>query len=338
MAQAFDPATFQNAGDPVRVVEPLSGDAGSSFASISAAADDTVAYVRGAARPFVLVWMDRGGRRLGTVGQPGQYTNVALSPDDTQIAVSLNAGSPANRDVWILNAATGRPSRVTSDPAVDATPLWSPDGRELLFSSQRAGPYQMYRTRTGASEALVRRSTVPTIATDWCRNGRFVFTQGTAATGLEIWATPMPPGIDAVQVTVGPGAKDNGVCSPDNLWLAYQSNASGRDEIYVVPLSGQAGTPARVSNAGGTQPLWRADGQELFYVAPDGAVMAARARVSPGRIDFEPARQLFSGPLSLVIRRSYAVTADGQRFLVPVVDNSNPPVITVTAWRGSELK
>ena len=174
MAQPFDAATQQKRGDPVKVVDPLSGDAGSNFASFSASANGTLLYTRGTARPLVLTWFDRTGKRLGTVGAPGQYTNVAFSPDDTRLAVSLTAGMPPNRDVWVLDAASGTASRLTTDPAVDATPIWN--GDYIFFSSQRAGPYQMYKRMFGgeAFDELILKSDVATIATDVSRDGKFI--------------------------------------------------------------------------------------------------------------------------------------------------------------------
>ena len=297
MAQAIDKTTFLPSGAAVRVAEPLSADAGSNFGSLSAAADGTLLYTKGSARPFVLTWFDRAGRVLGRVGEPGLYTNVALSPDDKRIAVSLTTGAPPNRDVYVLDAATGAATRLTTHPAVDASPVWSPDGSRIAFSSQRDGPYQIYLHDLAAhSDQRLLTTTVGTIATDWSAGG-VMFVQGTQM-GL------LSPGSSAEPMRFSEG---------DNLvgarTMAFQSARSGRTEIYEIT----ADATRQRSADGGTQPLWRRDGNELFFLAPDGSVMSS--------LNGAPPAKLFSAPPSLVIRRTYAVTSDGQRILMPILDD-----------------
>jgi Tol biopolymer transport system component len=344
MSQELDPMTYRPSGVPVRVDEPLSGDAGSSFWSVSAAPTGTLLYTKGAARGFVLTWFDRSGRQIAGSGQAGQFTNVALRRDKMCAAVSLTAGTPPNRDIWIrpLNVsfdggvgfvdavATCGVQRVTEDPGVDATPIWSPDETRVLYSSQRGGPYQMYvKPLRDQPEERLLTSSVATIATDWCRNGTHViYTRGSAATGMDVWALPMSGDRTPVAITSGPGAKDNGVCSADGRWVAYQSNESGRDEIYVVSLTDRTVAAVRVSSGGGTQPLWPGDGRELFFLASDGGVMASTVASQAG-LQVTPPQKLFPAPVSLVIRRSYDVTVDGRQFLIPVIDDSTPQVIEV---------
>jgi Tol biopolymer transport system component len=293
----------------------------------------------------VLTWFDRSGKPIGTAGTPGQYTNVALSPDGKRLAVSLTAGTPANCDVWILDLTGGAASRMTTDPSVDATPIWSPDGSQIAFSSQRSGPYQIYRSAsTGPAPPnaeLLVKSDVASIATDWSRDERYVaYTRGTAAAGQDIWISPVSGGGSARPVVHTSGNADNAVFSPDSRWIAYQSNESGRDEVYVLgggsgepgaerTNSGNASRAQRVSANGGTQPLWRSDGSELFFLAPDGTVMSAAISSAASNVHADPPRAVFAAPMSLVLRRTYAVTSDGARFLIPVLDESNPPVITV---------
>ena len=148
-------------------------------------------YTRGTARPALLTWLDRKGASPGTVGAPGQYTNVTMSPDGKRLAVSLTAGSPANRDIWIVDLPGGAMTRLTTDPGVDATPVWSPGSDEVIFSSTRSGIYQMYRraiSGSGADTLLVKDDRA-SIATDWSRDGTRVLYTRTAAgpTGLDVW-------------------------------------------------------------------------------------------------------------------------------------------------------
>jgi Tol biopolymer transport system component len=339
MALPFDPSTRQVTGEAIVVAEPLSRDAGSSFASVSASSEGDLLFTSGDARGFVLTWFDRSGQRLGILGEAGLYTNAAISPDGSRVAVSLTQGTPPNRDIWMLDAVTGAPTRVTDHASVDATPVWSPDGSAVVFSSQRNGPYQMFRRplAEGSSDELLLRSDVSAIATDWSRDGQVVaYTRGTAASGLDVWALPLSGAREPLPAAQDPAAEDSGVFSPDGRWLAYQSNATGRSEIHVRPApspgaaSGQPdAAPVQVSRDGGTQPLWRADGEELFFLALDGAVTVAAVRGESGQFTSEAPQRLFSAPVSLVIRRSYDVSADGQRFLIPLLDDRVPQTITL---------
>jgi Tol biopolymer transport system component len=348
VAQRFDTTTFARSGEPVLIVDPISADAGSAFAAFAVAQTSsaftesaTVVYTRGPARGFVLTWFDRSGRVTGT-GAVGQYTNATLSPDGSNVAVSLTEGTPPNRDIFVLPAsASGVPRRLTDAPAVDATPVWSADGTSIIYSSQRSGPYQMFRRTVagpaGQGDEQIYKENTATIATDWSRDGKTVaFTRtapaGSPATGLDVWLLDLPTGKAAAKVeTVA--AEDNAAFSPDGRWVAYQSNASGRDEVYVTSVAGARAVPQRVSAAGGTQPRWRGDGKELFFLAPDGAVTAAAIAGTNDSLNVGTPQRLIPAPPPLVIRHSFTVSSDGQRVLVPLVDQRTPPEIMVMhAW------
>jgi eukaryotic-like serine/threonine-protein kinase len=352
MARAVDPKTFAPTGEPSMVAEPISADAGSFFASFAVSPKGTLLFTRGAARPALLTWLDRKGASPGTVGAPGQYTNVTMSPDGKRLAVSLTAGSPANRDVWIVDLPGGGMTRLTTDPGVDATPVWSPGSNEVIFSSTRSGIYQMYRRAADGSGAdtLLVKDDRPTIATDWSRDGTRVLYTRTAAgsTGLDVWVHFVGGGGQSFPLIETKGTDDGAVFSPDGRWAAYQSNESGRDEIYLQlapsvppraePIAGTRFplTPAldsrQVSRNGGTQPRWRHDGRELFYLSPEGALMAAEVPNADPSLVGEP-RQVLPPSMTLVIRHSYTTSIDGQRILMPVLDQSTPSVISVGQWR-----
>jgi Tol biopolymer transport system component len=351
MARALDPTTFApTAADPVQVAEPLSADAGSFFASLAVSPNGTLLYTRGTARPALLTWLDRRtGKPAGTVGQPGQYTNATMSPDGTRLAVSLTAGAPANRDVWTVDVPSGAMTRLTTDAGVDATPVWSPASDDVIFSSTRSGIYQMYRRSANAAGAdtLVVKDDRASIATDWSRDGtRVLFTRTAAGpTGLDVWVHFL--GGQSFPLIETKGTDDGAAFSPDGRWAAYQSNESGRDEVYVqlappVPPRAEptAGTrfpltPAldarQVSFDGGTQPRWRHDGRELFFLSPDGSLMAADVPAAdPSRIGTP--RRVLPPSMTLVIRHSYTTALDGQRVLMPVLDQRTPSMISVTKW------
>ena len=343
VAQRFDPVTLTKSGESVAVAAPISTDAGSAFASFSVASDGTVAYTRGTARPLVLTWFDRNGRTTGTLGEGGQYTNVTFSPDGKRLAVSLTSGQPSNRDIWLVDAESGASSHFTIDPAVDATPIWSPDGKQVAFSSQRAGPYQIYAKPSVAAATVEDRALLPkpgtaSIATDWSADGRFIaYTRSGGPTGLDIWMLPLSGSREPFPLLETDAAEDNAAFSPDSRWIAYQSNESGRDEVYVRRVEPPrfsfgkpegAGGPIRVSTNGGTQPRWRGDGSELFFLAADGSVMAAPMRLT-GQASASAPRTIVPAAMTLVIRHAYAVTKDGQRVLMPVLDQRNPSAIAI---------
>ena len=331
MARAIDPKTFAPAGEPVQVVEPISADAGSFFASFAVSPAGALLYTQGTARPALLTWLDRTGATAGTVGAPGQYTNATLSPDGTRLAVSLTAGTPANRDIWIVDVASGAMTRLTTDPAVDATPVWSPASDEVIFSSTRSGIYQMYRRAADGSGAdtLVAKDDRASIATDWSSDGtRVLFTRTAAgSTGLDVWVHVVGGRSSPLVETTG--TDDNAAFSPDGRWVAYQSNASGQDNVWIVPSAGTAAGSAgarQVSTAGGTQPRWRRDGRELYFLSPDGALMAVDVPDADAARIAAP-RRLLPPSMTLVIRHSYTTSLDGQRVLMPVLDQRNPSVI-----------
>jgi eukaryotic-like serine/threonine-protein kinase len=340
VAQRLDATTFKKIGDPLPIDGPLSADVGSSFASLSVSATGSVAYTRGTARPLLLTWFDRTGKTLGTVGEPGQYTNATVSPDGTRIAVSLTAGSPANRDIWIVDAAGGGASRLTTDPAVDASPIWSADGTDIVFSSPRGGPYQIFRNAASGTqkEELLLKADAASIATDQSADGRFIaFTRAGTTTGMDLWVLPLSGDRTPTPFLQTAAVDDNAVFSPDGRWLAYQSSESGRDEVYVRPFPA-SGAAARISRNGGTQPRWKGDGTELFFLGPDGAVMASGVTSTSPFTTADPSA-LLPAAMTLVIRHAYTVTKDGQRFLMPVLDQRNPSVITVVEnWTARGAK
>ena len=347
IARPLDLTTLASVGEATTVVEPISNDAGSFFASFAVSPGGTLLFTRGTAKPALLTWFDRKGNRAGTVGAPGMYTNATFSPDGRRVAVSLTAGSPANRDIWIVDLAGGGSTRLTTDAGVDATPIWSPDGSEVVFSSTRSGLYQMYRRAvTGpGDDSLLFQSDRAAIATDWSRDGRIiVYTRTDAApTGLDVWLL-FVASAQAVPIVRTRGTDDNGALSPNGRWLAYQSSDAGSDEVYLqiapsepprAPLIMDASfpiTPAlpprQVSVGGGTQPRWRADGTELYFLAPDGSLMAAAVPDGDASRIGEP-RRILPASMTLVIRHAYAAAPAGDRFLMPVLDQSVPAVISV---------
>ena len=281
-------------------------------AALSASDDGTIVYRPTNVATSTLTWFDRGGRRLGTLGNPGPYQLVVLSPQGRHVTVVRGETEIDSWDLWDGDLATGIFSRLTTDVGLDADPAWSPDERWLAFMSTRSGRPALFL------KDLVRGTEEPLVAFDdslvldqWTPDGRFVIARTFG--GPKVYAIPLD-GDRKPRVLVDTPTGDELHVSPDGRWVAFNGRQSGRWEVYVATFP--AFTSRRqISEAGGVQPLWRADGRELFYLAPDGSMMSARVDTRSG-LTVSPPSRLFSTRLTTNPNLAhYAVTADGQRFL-----------------------
>jgi Tol biopolymer transport system component len=258
---------------------------------------------------------------------------VALAPDERQIAVSRVEG--AQSAIWVLGVSRETATKVTFDP-VSLSPAWSPDGTALVYGSVRDGPPSVFRkAASGAGQDLLLfksdRSTVPT---DWCRgHGEVLFVARDAATQFDIWRVLPTGDHKAVAVLRTPFNENGARCSPDARWIAYTSDESGRPEVYVTSFPGAEGK-FPISTGGGTQPRWRADGTELFYVAPDSMLMAVRVRTGA---TFDAGATV---PLFRLRGTAYDVTRNGERFVTndPTGPDKSPPITVVLNWTAELRK
>jgi Tol biopolymer transport system component len=261
-----------------------------------------------------LMWVDREGRELGRVGEPASYGDVALSPDGRQVAVSILDGVANTRDLWIVDVARGVRTRLTNDRADDMTPVWSPDGTEIVFASNRRGHFDLYRKpASGLGEAhLVLGSTAEKYPSSWFGRSLLFWTFGAGVAGTRLDTLAMTD--DAKPSTFLESTVTQGVFSPDGRLVMYSSPESGRSEIYVVPYP----SPSRrwqLSDAGGSFPRWRRDGREAFYASRDNRLMAVTLSGTATDLQVGAPRPLFD------IRPGgrgafYAASPDGSRFLV----------------------
>jgi eukaryotic-like serine/threonine-protein kinase len=287
-----------------------------------------------------LTWFDRSGKPTGTVGVPGSHKNVRLSPDGRRVAEDQTDSDGRNTDIWVHEPARGAAARLTFDPSQPQTPIWSPDGKQILFDSNRKVGTQFYLKSadgSGSEEQMVDPGvTVPVNVWDWSRDGKYVLFRK----GNELWHLSWPERV-AKPLFQAKWTVRNAQFSPDGRWMAYASNETGSWEIYVSPfLSGNG--KWQVSRGGGQEPRWRQDGKELFYVSADGKMMAVAVKTGAS---FEAGSSvaLFQThrrqPVSAQDVFSYDVSGDGQRFLIITkLDEANAAPLSVLLNWASEME
>ncbi|HVH29711.1 MAG TPA: protein kinase [Vicinamibacterales bacterium] len=341
VARRFDPVRRELNGDPVTVAESVAA-VGPSIprGGFSVSATGVIAYRTSITSLSQLTWFDRTGKVLGTLGEPDRASlNVELSPDGRRAAVLRTVQN--NADVWLIDPA--RTMRFTVDTGTENYPVWSPDGDRIAFLSEVDGGYALSQGASGVPGAneLLFASPLIKIPTDWSHDGRFLlYFEANLKSGADLWALPLDGDRKPSPFFSTGFAELWGQFSPDGRWVAYQSNESGRPEIYVRPFPGPGGQWL-VSTSGGTYPRWSADGKELFYLAPDGRLMAASIAAKGATLDVAAPAALFQtrivgGGAALVgIRQQYDVAPDG-RFLinVPTESAATPPITLILNWRA----
>jgi dipeptidyl aminopeptidase/acylaminoacyl peptidase len=343
-AQPFDPDRAIVSGEPRPVAEQVAtlGDA-ATVAALSASAAGPIAYrtgIGGGERQFE--WVDRAGRQITTVGERDNafQNNISLSPDGRRLAFNRLVGG--NADIWLLDILRGGLTRFTTDPANDTYPIWSPDGSRIVFAARRhitvTDLYSKPTTGAGSEAPLLTTNEVK-IPLDWSRDGRFIlYLNVGATTGPDIWALPLDGSGGPFPLVQTKFVEKAAQFSPDGEWIAYQSDESGRNEVYIQPFHGPAARQ-QIYPAGGTQVRWRSDGNEVFYIAPDNRLMAVPMRFSrtARAVEADAAVPLFVthvGPVQ-AFRQQYIVSADGQRFLMnSVIEEANTtPITIVLNWK-----
>jgi Tol biopolymer transport system component len=349
MAQPFDPVRLQLSGEPVRVADGVDSFAAAAGGLFSVSENGTLVFRPGQGSTVVPTWFDQQGKPVGTLAEPGQYANAAVSPDGSRVAVAR--GPAGSRDIWVIDATQGTTTRLTFNPADDDDPVWSPDGRSLAFASTRAGEPKIYLKPADGSGEERLISDVPGVPTDWSADGQLLlFTSTTAKTRGDIWAVTNPESASgpttSTPLLATSSNEFHGQLSPDGRWLAYtsdESNGSG-DSVYVRPFPADgrhdaAGARWLVSGAEfGRFPRWRSDGKQLFYTTVTNfSVMAADVDTSRGFRTGTP-RRLVGVPPPLV-PVGWNLTPDAQRFLFITSPNGGRPLpFTVVMNWAAALK
>jgi eukaryotic-like serine/threonine-protein kinase len=332
-AQPFDSASLELRGSPIAVAEQLLIDGVSSLAALSASPSGAIVYRSGPPGERQLMWFDRSGREIGKVGDSDRAVpSLSMSADGRRLCVSR--GVNGNPDIWMLDLTRGVLSRLTFDPATEPVAVWSPDGNRVALNSNRTGVYDLYMKSVTDTEpeSLLLATPQNKAPVDWSPDGRFLlFRSPGKTTGFDLWALRMDGDRKPFPVVQTDFEERDGQFSPDGKWVAYQSNESGRMEIYVQPFSG--GRRELISAGGGAQVRWRHDGKELFYIALDGRLMAVPIRLNPGSIEAGVPVPLFTTNVGGAVQagnlQQYAVAPDGQRFLMSAITDVRTPAVTV---------
>ena len=339
LAQPFEASSLKLTDEPFVVANTLRvGDGGRGHYSVS----DNGLLVYDPTNTYgnqQLFWFDRAGKRLESVGAPGMIQNPTLSPDGKQVAVDRRDLQTGNEDIYVIDLARGTSSRLTSDPASDARPIWSPDGSRIAWSSEREGSFQIYQKLASGvgQEELLLKSEIPSLPSSWSADGKFILYTGVdPKTNFDIWVLPLAGDRKPFPFLQTPFNESRASFSLDGRWVAYQSTDQGLNEVYVQTFPA-SGSKWQVSTDTGAFPIWRRDGKELFYVKL-GALMAVE--VKPGssfeagvpKVMFDLAGKTRGFPV-------FAASADGQRFLFvsQIDDTANSQFTVVVNW-AADLK
>jgi eukaryotic-like serine/threonine-protein kinase len=350
VAIPFDATRLQITGPSSVVAEHVAYETLFARGAFSSSQNGKVVYQTEYAPATQLIWFDREGKQLAILGGSNGYRKPALSPDEKTVAVERPDPETEGTDIWLVETTRGVASRLTVDPAPDWSPVWSPDGSRVVFTSPRdslpPNLYQQDSRGAGPGEFLLRGNRV-VHPRDWSNDGRFlVYDALDPKTQWDIAILPMGPPTAGTNRKAVPFLQTdfnehNGQFSPDGRLIAYVSDESGTLEVYVTPFPATGDRwRKRISSSGGVQPRWRHDGKELFYIAPDGTLMAVSVRTE-GTFEADSARPLFKTRLaglgSLItspIATNYAVSANGRRFLMASMTEEIPPasVTVLSNW------
>jgi eukaryotic-like serine/threonine-protein kinase len=343
---AFDASAGTVSGSATVLANVIGYQPSTFWTAFTVAQNGTLLYSTsvGAAQS-ALTWMDRSGKELGRIGDPAIMDNPTLSPDGTRVAVDISDQKANNVDIWIESTTGAGNARFTFDPAEEVVGVWSRDGSMLAYRSDADGSGLYLKPATGL-ERERKRFTIPPSSMDdiipnsWSLDDRQILFTRQGPSGKHLELLPVAGG-EPTRFLTSKGSETNGQISPDGKWVAYASEESGAWEIYVTSFPGAAGK-WQVSRGGGTEPRWRGDGKEIFYIAPNGMLMAVPVNGGTTFSTGQPA-PLFQihgrAPISSTDVFTYDVAKDGRRFLVNryVKPDHVPPLTILLHAAGNSL-
>ncbi len=344
MAQPFDAQRLVLTGDALPIAESVR-DSGTINPSgiFSVSQNGVLVYQTGAAMAGdQLLWFDRTGKQTGELGDPALYSDLELSPDGKRASISIADQAGKGRDIWFYDVARGLRSRFTFGPEAAVTSIWSPDGSRIVFNLNRKGHLDLYqKSSSGAgTEEVLLEDNLEKYPTSWSPDGRSIlYRTSSPQTRAELFVLPLSGDRKPVPFLNTKFDEGFGQFSPNGRWVAYRSNESGRNEVYVAPFPGPGGK-WQISTAGGDRPRWRRDGSEIFYLAPDNKLMAAAVNDKGANFEVGAVKPLFEARFVTGGRNQYAVSADGQRFLINTTpeQEASAPITVVLNWTAGLKK
>ena len=345
LAQPFDAGRLELTGEPFLLSDKVGSDSVYiDYSTFSVSNNGVLVFdpnLKRQRRQYR--WVDRRGQPINSLDMATGDFGPWLSPDEKRFVADRIDPQTSTYDLWLCNISGAAAARFTFDPASDFNPVWSPDGSRIVWASTRdSGVANLYQKASSldGEESLLLKSDYIKIPTDWSRDGRYIiYHQIDPKTKVDVWVLPAAASGEAKPLVRTEANEAAGTLSPNGRWLAYVSDVSGRFEVYVQSFP-EGGGKQQVSTGGGAYPRWRQDGRELFYYAGDGKLMAVQVRSG---VSFEvgaaaPLFEFRAGTL-LTNLAPYAVTADGQRFLINAVVDTEPsaPLTVVVNW-AADLK
>ncbi len=336
MAQAFDPTAGKLSGEPAAIARGVMNDITTWHMDATAFGNGLLLFGSGGSGDWKLVWVDRNGKQTATIADKlTNLQNAVISPHGDRIAMQIDTGQS---DIFVLDLARGIRTRLTFGPGSNASPVWSPDGKWIAYTSDRNGHSNIYRKSSDGSgtEELLLTDEQIIITSDWTRDGKYLlYTRGPVG-GTDIWALPLEG--DHKPWLVVPHAANSfanfGHLSPNGHWLTYTSNESGAFEVYAAAFRGQG--KWQLSANGGGQSTWSSDGKELYYMDPRFNLFAVPVKDIGSALQFGSPQQLVSNWSAPQV--FYDVSSDGKKILLDRVSQQVNQSVTVVTNFTAELK
>jgi serine/threonine protein kinase/Tol biopolymer transport system component len=351
VAHLFDEGSLEVKGEPTTIAEGVTYDPSTSRGMFTVSSNDILVYQTGIARVGSrLIMHDRAGNPTGVVSELAEYIYPRLSPDNALVSSYILDFQSHNGDIWISDLAQNRKRRFTFNTAMEIFSVWSPDGNSLIFNSNREGLFNLYQKTTNSNEeeTLLLRSSHDKYPCDWSREGKFLLYQESnpQSTQVDLFVLPLTGNREPMPFLQTESNEMWGRFSPDVRWVAYTSDESGQNEVYIrsfqapnaqlVSNKGSiSGEQRQVSLSGGDSPRWRGDGKEIYYVSHDNKIMVADITIKDGSLEVSHVRPLFDVPSIVQLTGSdYDVTSDGKKFLinVPFETQNQTPLTLVVNW------
>jgi len=342
MAQLFDVKTGTLHGEAERVAEDVLLDGTVWRAQFDASNSGMLVYAMGGLTSWQAMWYDRSGKRLGAEGEKAlNLVAVRLSPDGSRLATEAGEASD---DIWVYDRKRQVNTRLTFGPGTSSSPVWSPDGKWIAYNGVRGNDIDLLRKPVnglGTEELLLKGNANSRNPLDWSPDNQFLlFAEGDLQSTGQVWLLPMVGDRKPIPLIQNQFVVSGAKFSPDGRWLAYSSNDSGRQEVYVTSFRGASGK-WQISTTGGVQPMWRRDGKELFYWSADNGLTAVPITLKNDGIETGSPHQLFrfNNPVGIVgVISPYDFTPDGQRFVLLTTPEDKPRAVALVSNWAAELK